>query len=84
MAALAFWAFRKGDSGRGREGRDRGLSAGLAALVGPIDSLSFEAIGVGVMCAFFSPLPPALKGASDGVVGVGGNDSDDSADERRL
>ena len=33
----AFCAFRRGDAGRGSDGRDRGFSAGLAALPGPTD-----------------------------------------------
>ena len=84
VAALAFCVLLNGDSGRGREGRDRGLSAGLAALVCPIAWLSLEAAGVGVVSAFLSPLPPRLKAASDGLVGVGGKESDDRAGKRRL
>jgi len=84
VATLAFCVLRNGDSGRGREGRDRGLSAGLAALAGPIDWLSLEVVGVGVVSVFLSPLPPRLKAASDGLVGVGGNESADSAGKRRL
>ena len=84
VAAFAFWAFRRGDSGRGRESRGFGLSAGLAALAGPTDLFNLETAGVGVLSAFLSPLPPALKVASEGVVGVGGNESDDGAGETRL
>lgn len=84
VAALAFCALRNGDSGRGREGRDRGLSAGLAALAGPIVWLSLKAAGVGVVSVSLSPLPPRLKAASDGLVGVGGNESDERAGKRRL
>jgi hypothetical protein len=40
------WAFRRGDSGRGSDGRDF-FPPGLGALLGPTDWLKFGTDGVG-------------------------------------
>lgn len=81
---LMFWVLRKGDSGLGSEGRDFCRNAGLAARPGPIGWLSFEIDGVGGVCVLLSARPPRLNAARDGVVGVGGNDSEDIVGEARL
>lgn len=74
---IGFWVLRSGDSGLGREGRDLGFSAGLAALRWPTDWLSFDIEGVGGVPTGFAPLPPRLNAARDGVVGVGGKESEE-------
>lgn len=81
---VAFCAFRRGDSGRGKDGRDRGFNAGLAALPGPTDWLSFEIIGVVAVTPAFSPRPPRLNVVKDGVVGVAGEELYDAAGDKRL
>lgn len=73
--AMAFWVLRSGDSGRGKDGRDLGFSAGLAALRGPTDWVIFDVEGVGGVPVVFKLLPPTLNAANDGVVGVGGKES---------
>ena len=57
----AFWAFRKGDSGRGKDGLCFGLKSGLRARPGPTDWLNFEAVDdtVGVL-TLASARPPRL------------------------
>ena len=77
-------AFRKGDSGLGRDGRDLGFICGLAALPGPTDWLNFDIAGVGGVYVLLSARPPILKLPSEGVVGVGGNDPDDRVGEARF
>ena len=44
---MTFWALRRGDSGRGSEGRDLALKAGLATRPGAIDLLNLAGSGVG-------------------------------------
>ena len=46
-AGVAFCALRKGDSGRGNDGRVFGRKAGLAARPGPTDWLNLCGDGVG-------------------------------------
>jgi len=77
-------AFRRGDSGLGRDGRDLGLKCGLAALPGPTDWLNFDTEGVGGVHVLLSARPPMLKLPSEGVVGVGGNDPEDRVGEARF
>ena len=81
---VAFCAFLKGDSGRGSDGRDLGFNAGLGARPGPTDWLNLDVTGVGVAWELFSARPPRLKAASDGVVGVGGDELNDSVGDALL
>lgn len=75
--------FLKGDSGRGRDGRDF-LNWGLGALPGPTDWLNLGKDGVGGVKEF--PCPATLKLLpAEGVVGVIGNDpSCDEGDPRLV
>lgn len=74
--------FRNGDSGRGREGRDR-LNCGLAARApGPTDCENLGMAGVGGV--YSDGLLAALYLAYDGVDGVPGRLSKLKAGEARL
>ncbi len=83
-AGSRFCCFRKGDSGRGREGLDLGLSWGLA-IRGPTDWLNLCIAGVGGVWAFMyeSPLGALrLNPPAEGVVGVKLNEAEDKGEER--
>ena len=81
---IGFWLFRNGDSGRGRDGRDLGRNAGLAALPRPMDWLNLATDGRGDMYALLSARPPILKAPRDGEAGVAGKESVDWVGEARL
>lgn len=74
---------RKGDSGRGNDGRPCGLNCGLGARApGPTDCENFGSDGVsGLKCGFVVVERLKLLRYDDGVVGVGGKSSE-VVDER--
>lgn len=72
-AGVASWGLRRGDSGRGKDGRAF-LNCGLAARPGPTDWLNFGTDGVGGVNAFG---PVALTLLIEGVEGVRGNELDE-------
>lgn len=76
--------FRRGDSGRGREGLDF-LKPGLGALPGPTDWLNFGSEGVGGVMAV-GPCPATLTPPpTEGVVGVRGTEpSCEDGEPRRM
>ena len=79
-----FGCFRKGDSGRGAGGRIFPLDMGLTVRApGPMDweNLGIEGV-LGLKCG--RSMDERLKLLYDGVVGVGGKDSEDRVREARL
>ena len=84
VAVELFWARRRGDSGRGREGRDLGRKAGLGARPGPTDWLNLEATeGVGGVLVLV-PLVLGEMVASGTSVGVAGMEEGESVKDTRL
>lgn len=79
-AGVASWGLRRGDSGRGKDGRDF-LNCGLGARPGPTDWLNFGRDGVGGVNAFE---PGNLTLLTDGVEGVKGNELDEVGGDPRF
>jgi hypothetical protein len=79
-AGVANRGLRRGDSGRGKDGRDF-LNCGLGARPGPTDWLNFGSDGVGGVNVFG---PATLTLLIEDVEGVRGNELEDVGGDPRF